>query len=441
MQIKFVAGDGLERKFEITLPQDEIDTAIDRKLHALAAKVRLPGFRPGKVPFNLVKQRYATSTRVEVVEDSMRDAYLKGLEQYQLTPVGRPRFTVTSEVGDPEMLFNAVFEIYPEINLKPLDGLKVEKEVADVQDQDVNNMLEKIRHYHVTWIPVEDEKCSAANGDQVVVDFAAKMLENNDSLIEDEKDVKITIGERLLWEEFEKQLVGMKVNETKEFKLTLPDTHVDKNLAGKELQFRVLLKKIAHPKLPELDDKFAESMHEKGGMVALKKQVRNNLEQELKRTLEQRFENAIFDKVLTENAFSVPKALVENALIDEEASWEARLRSMTKNKKGHQLPAFPKEQYRPRAERQVSLGLLMAAIIKEHQLKVELNEVRDFIKASTKNYSSSEKQRDHMVERIMQNQQQLREYSSRLLGRKLVDFLKKKVQTVEKSVTYAEIMK
>ena len=441
MQIKFVTGDGLERKLEIKLPQEEVDAAVDRKLHELAAKARLPGFRPGKVPFNLVKQRYATSTRTEVLEDSMRDAYLEGLKQYHLTPVGHPKITVTSKVDDPEMLFDAVFEVYPEIKLNSLEGLEVEKQVAEVTEQDVDSLLEKIRRHHVTWLPVEDENCAAASGDQVIIDFTTAVLGSDDATLEDEKDVKVVIGEHLLWSEFEKQLIGMKLNETKEFKLTLPDTHMDKNLAGKELQFKVLLKKLFHSELPELDDKFAESLQEKGGMVALKEQVRRNLEQELKHAIEQRFENAIFDKVLEANHFEIPKALVENALLDEEASWEARLRSLNKGQPRQQSLPFPREQYRPRAERQVSLGLLMAAIIKEHQLKVELNEVKSFIEEATKNYSSSEKQREHMVGRIMQNQRQLREYSSRLLERKLVDFLKGKVHAVEKNVTYAELMK
>lgn len=439
MQVTCENLSGLERKLSITVPAEDISNKVDTKLRKVATKAKMPGFRPGKVPFEIIKKKYQAGAYAEVLESFLRDTYTEAIRQEKLNPAGLPKIDIVSSKSGEPLVYTATFEIYPEVKINSFQEINVEKSIAKVEDSDVDEMLEKMRKSHVTWQEIKDPTRKSKEGDQITIDFTMEpSSESEDAKSQSEKDVEFVLGDGHMWVDFEKQLYDVGVGDDKKFNLQIPTTHTDKNLAGKPADFTIKIIKLCEPILPDLNDEFATKLHIKeGGMAKLREEAKAHMERELETTLQSLFKNAMMDKLLEHNPIEVPKALVENELKRREEEWEKRFTKSKSQGALEKIPEFPRNDFELHAKRSVSLGLLLAAIVKEHQIKVDSQEVSKKINDLVSAYYED---KDEMVNKLMSDQRYLAGIESNLLEEKVIAYLASQVSLTEKTISYKDAM-
>ncbi|EKE01046.1 MAG: hypothetical protein ACD_21C00232G0006 [uncultured bacterium] len=432
MQVTLEKLPGLERKLTITVLADRIENEAQAKLHKIAATAKMPGFRPGKVPFAMLQKRYSDSAHADTIEKLMRETYAEAVKQEKLNPAGMPRIEIISAKQKEPFIYSAVLEIYPEVKLGDLGQIKVEKTVAKLTDDDVNEMLEKLRKEQVQWKKITDPARKSQAGDQLTVDFTVRAIEKSAAEVKTEKNVKFVLGDGSMWDDFERQLYGVLAGEKKKYTLKFPPTHMDKELVGRDAEFEVEILEVCEPVLPLLDDKFAEKFGIKdGGLEGLKTEVRKNLERELQNVLKNAFKNTMMNKLLDSNPIEVPKVLIENELDRLAERWQERFAHQKTEKK---LPEFPRKEFEPQAQRSVSLGLLLSAVIKENNIKAEQKELRAKIEEMASIYDDANK----MVDWYFADPNRSMEIQALLLEEKALDHLASKAEVVEKEVSYKD---
>lgn len=434
MQVTLETLSGLERKLNIIVPAERVDKGVQTKLHKLASTVKMPGFRPGKVPFAMVQQRYEGSVRGEVIENLIRDTYVEAVKQEKLEPVGLPKIEIVSAKPKEPFTYSAIFEIYPQIKLVDFDQIKIEKAVSTLTDADIDEMLEKLRKERVQWKEIIEPTRKAQAGDQLTVDFTVKVIDNPAAETSTEKDVKFVLGSGSMWPDFEKHLYGVSGNEKKKYTLKFPATHVDKELASKDAEFAVEIRKVCEPILSPLDDEFAKNIGiAEGGLEELKVQVRKNMERELQTVLKNSFKHAIMEKLLDSNTVDVPKALIETEIDRLAKNWQERF-TQHKQKAAKNIPEFPRKDAVQQAQRNVSLGLLLSAVIKENEIQVDPQELRNKVEDLASVYDDASK----VIDWYFSDQDRLREIKSLLLEEKAIDYIASKANVVEKKINYKE---
>ncbi len=438
MQSNLTNVSKLERKLDVTIPAESIKARIEQKLREIARRAKLPGFRPGKVPFEVIKKNYFHSTRGDVMRDLVQDSYIDAIKQHNVSPVGMPNIQINSGDADESCNYTAIFEVYPEIALKDLKQITVEKPTAKIADHDLHAMLERMRKAHTKWQEITEQSRKSKAGDQLEIDFTViPIADEEGKKVEPkvEKNAKIVLGDGSMWKDFESQLYDLNAGSEKNYTLKIPDTHVDKDLAGKEAEFQVKVHKINEPIVPELDDNFAAQLQfTKGGIEELKTEVRSHLEKELENTLKEQFKSAISEKLLEHHEVDLPKVLVESEMKAQEQAWRERFAHL---KDKSSLPAFPTKDFEAHAKRNVSLGLLIAEIVKEHKLKVEMEEVRGKIAELASSYYDDSSE---AIEKMLRNERYVDNIRAMLLEDKVINHLASQVNVVDKETSYQDLM-
>jgi trigger factor len=435
MQVTIESLSGLERKLNITVPVDRIENETQKKLHKLTATAKIAGFRPGKVPLAMIQKRYGDSVRGEVIENLIRETYVEAIQQEKLHPAGQPKIEIVSSKPGEPFSYVAILEIYPEVKLNDLSQIKVEKAVSKLTDDDVNEMLKKLQKERVQWKKITDLSRKSQAGDQIIIDFTAKAIDDPSAEAKKEENVKFVIGDGSMWEDFERQLYGVSAGEKKKYTLQFPPTHMDKELIGKDAEFEVEIREVCEPVLLPLDDKFAEKIGVKeGGLESLKAEVRKNMERELQTVLKNKFKQTIMDKLLESHSIGVPKVLVENELEQMHKRWQEHAAGGKKTLE--KPPEFPRKDFEKQAQRSVSLGLLLSAVIKENKITVEQQELRSKIEELASVYDDASK----VVDWYFSDQNRLMEINSILLEEKAIDYLTSKVDLIEKEMGYQDVV-
>ena len=440
MQITLENLSGLERKLNIAVPAENVESEINAKLHKLASKVKIPGFRPGKVPFEMVKKNYADSARIDVIENLIRDSYVAALKQKNLLPVGMPKIEIISSKPGEQFVYNATFEIYPEVKLADFKQIEVEKATSEVSDNDIGDMIEKMRKNQVQWQEVTDSARKSQAGDQITIDFTVTpRVPDKDIKPKTEENIKVVLGDGYMWTDFEQPLYGVSAGEEKKFVLQLPDTHMDKELAGNKSEFAVKVHKICEPILPDLDDNFVEKLNIKGGVEGLKSEVRSHMERGLQESLQELFKKAVMDKMLEHNPVDVPKTLVEKELDRLAYGWQKRSSSYLYGKTAEKAPEFPRGEFEQNAKRSVSLGLLMTEIVQKHQLKIDPQEIQEKIEDMVSAYYDDAD--EEAVNRMLSDANRVKEIEALLLEEKVVDYIASQMNKIEKAISYKDAVK
>jgi len=435
MQVTLEDLPGLERKLNVTVPADRVKSAVESKLQEIAGKAKLPGFRPGKVPFEVIRKNYGKSAHSQVLENLVRDTYPEAIQKENLNPVAPPNIQVVSADPEGHFVYNATFEVYPEVKLVDFEKINIDRSTSKVEEEDLNEMLEKMRKTHIKWEDVTDPARKSQAGDQLTVDFAVKPSDQ-DIEPKTEKGVKFSLGDGNMWDDFEKPLYDMGPGEEKAYTLEMPDTHMDKSLAGKKADFKVKVHKVSSPILPELNDEFAAKMNIKeGGLEKLKDEVRTQMEREVDQVLRGLFKQDVMNKLLELNVLEVPKVLIEHELNRLAQNWNKRLESQG-NLPGKK-PEFPRGEFEPQAKRNVTLGLLLSAIVKEHKITVTPAEVRKKIEGLVSAYYEDKKD---MVEKCLADKSYSREIESLLLEEKVIEHLASQINIIDKTISYKEAM-
>lgn len=427
MQVSVETTAGLERRMTVQVPEERIAAEVDNRLRQLARTTSIKGFRPGKVPFKMVKQRYGDQVRQEVLGDVIQSTYFEAVSQEKLRPAGYPSFEPKSLEQGKGIEYVATFEVMPEIQLATFAGVTVEKPVAQVTDADVDAMLETLRKQNAGWHAVER---GAADGDRVTIDFRGT-IDGADFPGNKGENVPVTLGGKRMIAGFEEGLVGAEVGEERTLDLQFPENFGYKDVAGKPVQFKVSVKKVEAPELPALDDAFAAKFGVEGGIIALRNEVRSNMERELEQRLGNLVKQQVMDKLLEINDITIPQALVqqESQVLAQKMRENMQLPA---DKSGSISPAMFEEQ----AKKRVTLGLLLAELVQRHNLKVDADTLRRKVEQMAAGYEQPEE----VVKWFYADQRRLAEVESLALEDRVVEWVLGQVQVTEKQLGFNELM-
>ena len=429
MQVSVTSGEGLERKLSIELPDEKIEQEVEKRLKAMTGKVRIAGFRPGKVPLKVVKQRYGQQVRREVEADVARSSFVQALQKENLKPAGEPRLEL-GQAEEGRFGFTAVIEVYPEVNVRIPDDLTLEKPVVSVSDEDVDKMVEKLRSQRATWHIVDR---SAQEGDRVIIDFQGK-LDGEPFESGDAQDYPLVIGSGRLIKGFEEQLVGVVAGETRDINVTFPEDYHSEALSGKDAVFTINVKQVEESRPPELEDEgfLAEIGVADGGVEALRSEVRKSMERELAQMLHAKMKEQVLDKLFDAKPIELPSALVAKEV--EQLAAEAQ-RSMG-IQPGQSLSEKAREIFADRARRRTALGLLIGEILREQGLKADPGQVREQIKLEAASYEDPQA----VVNWYYQDESRLSNVQALVLENTVVDWVVAQARVEEVNKTFDEVM-
>lgn len=423
----------LERKMTLTLPVATIQDEVQKRLRKLARTVRMAGFRPGKVPMNIVAQQYGYSVQYEVVNDKVGEAFFNAANEAQLRVAGQP--TITEKEGAPEgqVAFDAVFEVFPEVKIGDLSSAEVEKVSADVSDEAIDRTIDILRKQRRSFAQ-RAKDAPAEDGDRVTVDFAGKIdgepFEGGKA-----EDFSFIVAEGQMLKEFEDAVRGMKAGESKTFPLAFPEDYHGKDVAGKTADFLVTVKKIEAAHLPEVNEQLAKSLGVKEGTVeALRADIQKNLAREIKFRLIQRNKQAALKALEDKAELDIPKASVQaevNRMV-QSARADLKARGI---KDVEKLP-IPEDTFRPEAERRVRLGLVMAELVKSQNLQATPEQ----IKAQVEEMAASYEKPEEVVRYYYADNRRLAEVEGIVLENNVTDYVLGKAKVTEKKLGFDELM-
>ena len=415
----------LERRVSMSLPADEIEKQVDERLKKLARNVRMPGFRPGKVPLKLVVQTYGPQVRSEVMSDAVQKAFTTAVKEANLKVAGYPQIERKNDFE-----FSATFEIYPEVKVGDLAGASVERPVAQVDDAAVDRTLEILRKQRTRFETVER---AAKDGDRLTVDFLgtidAQPFQGGEA-----KDFVFGLGEGRMLPAFETAARGMSAGETKTFELDFPADYHGKEVAGKKASFTMTLKKVDEPRLPELDAEFAKSLGVADGDLAkMRGEVRANVEREVKKRVEGRVKEQALNALLGAAPLEIPKSLVamESNGMAERAMADLKARGLDPQ----QVPINP-QAFEEAAKRRVALGLIIAELARAESLQPKPAEVRALVEQEAQSYESPAE----VVKWFYMQPQRLQEMEALALETNVVKWVLTKAKVLDKPVSFDELM-
>lgn len=431
MQVSVENLSSLGRRLIIKLPAEPIDQEVEKRLKKTAATAHIKGFRPGKAPLKTIKENYEGSIRFEVIDEQMRKSLGQALQEKNLTPAGMPQVNLTNiKPGEP-LEFTAEFEIFPEIDFKSLTGANIEKIIPEILDTDLEETINAVRKQHTRFEKVER---AAQNGDEIIIDFIGKVdgepLENGAA-----EDTALVLGSHRFIAGFEEGLVGAKAGDDVTLNLTFPAEYHHKPIAGKPVTFEVKVKEVLEPRLPEIDETFLKMFNiTEGGADAFRKEVRTNMEREVKQVAKNQLKQTVFDKLLELNTFDIPQALIDAEIDNLQQEAVKEMQAMYKNKS---LPAIPKDIFAERARYRVKLGLLLREAHKALELKLDQSRVQQAVEEFASLYVNPEEATNW----IKNNKQKMREIEALTLEEQLIDKLLEAAHVVEKKETYSHLMK
>lgn len=429
MQVSVEATKGLERKMTVHVPAERVENEVDNRLRRLGRTVKVKGFRPGKVPFKVVKQQYGAQVREDVLQELLRQTYGEALQQEKLRPAGAPAINPVSMEPGKGLRYTATFEVYPEVELKKTEGLKIERQTADVTDADVDDMIEKMRRQRGEWQPVER---GAKDGDRVVIDFEGK-LKGEDFPGNKGEKVPVELGSGRMVEDFEKNLAGLKAGDEKSFDVKFPKDYHAEALQGKKTTFSVKVHEVQELKLPELDEAFCKQFGvEEGGVEQLRKDVRAHMQGELDDALRRQVKEKVLDAFVEANKVELPNALVDDEIHNLQHDMAQRL-GMGKNADPHQ---FPRDLFEERARKRVALGLLLGEFIRRNELKPAPEKVDRLLEDAAENYPDAEE----AVRSFRANPNIMRQIEAMALEEQAVDLLLEKATIKDKPASFEEVM-
>ncbi|WP_336916910.1 trigger factor [Vibrio cholerae] len=428
MQVTVETLEGLQRRLNITVPAANIEDAVAAELRNIAKNRRFDGFRKGKVPMKMVAKMYGKAVRQDVLGEVMQRHFIEAIVKEKINPAGAPTFAPV-EIGEgKDLVFTATFEVYPEVELKGLENIAVEKPAAEVTDADVAEMLETLRKQQATWKEVDE---AAENGKRVSIDFVGSIdgVEFEGGKAE---NFPLEMGADRMIPGFEDGIVGKTKGMEFVIDVNFPEDYHAENLKGKAAKFAIKVNKVEARELPELNDEFVARFGvAEGGVDALKAEVRKNMERELKQAIKARIKEQAIEGLVKENEIQVP-----SALIDQEINV---LRQQAAQRFGGNVEAaaqLPRELFEEQAKRRVVVGLLLGEVIRTHELKADEEKVKALITEMATAYEDP----SEVVSYYEQNQQLMNNMRNVALEEQAVDAIIAKAQVTEKAISFSELM-
>jgi trigger factor len=430
MQAQASTSSNLERNLTLSLPAVEIESEITQRLKRIARTAKMSGFRPGKVPFNIVANQYGYQVRQEVMSDSVQKIFADEVQKQNLRVAGYPRFAPanTGQSAD-RFEFTAVFEIYPEVAIGALAGKKLDRFAATVTDKDIDNTLETLRKQRATYDKADR---AAQKGDFLVVDFKGT-LNGEPFKGGDAENFGLVLGEGRMLPEFEAALIGMKGDEAKTFDLTFPADY-QPELASKTVQFAATVKVVNAPKLPEVDAAFAKSLGiNDGDMSRMRGEIKANLERELKKRIQSKTKDQVMDALLDVCTLDLPRSLVDMEVgrLQDQAVRDLQARGMTT-----QDLQLPPELFVERAEKRVKLGLILSEVVAQNSLDAKPEQIRAIVEEHAESFEDPAQ----MVRWYYSDKSRLQEVEGMVLEDNVVEWAAKSMAVTTVTKEFDEIM-
>lgn len=423
----------LERKITLSLPLAAIQTEVEARLKKVARTVKMDGFRPGKVPMNVVAQRYGYSVQYEVLNDKVGEAFAQAVAETGLRVAGQPRISEKEGAAEGHADFEAVFEVFPEVKIGDLAGAAVEKLTAEVDDAAIEKTLDILRKQRRTFAQRAADE-AAVDGDRVTVDFEGK-IDGEAFAGGKAEGFQFLVGEGQMLKEFEDAVRGMKAGESKTFPLAFPEDYHGKDVAGKTADFLVTVNKLEAAHLPEVNEALVKSLGIADGSVeALRVDIKKNLEREVKFRLQARNKQAVMDALVSVAELDLPKASVqaEVARLMEGARADLKQRGIKDADKAE----IPEDIFLPQAERRVRLGLVVAELVKTNKLEATPEQ----LKAHVDELAASYEKPEEVVRWYFGDRQRLAEVEAVVIENNVTEFVLGKAKVSDKAVSFEELM-
>lgn len=418
---------GLERCMTVSLPVSDIEQDVDASLKRVGKTARIKGFRPGKIPEKVLRQHYGEQVRQDVMTDTIRMSYARALEQEELRPAGGPNIEALPTEDEGKFSYQATFEVYPDITLKPTETISIEKLKVEVEDADVDEMVAKLRDQQADYEEVERKSVA---GDRVIIDFFGKVDEDPFEGGEG-KEVPVIVGEGHVIEDFDKALKGVSAGQEKVAKVKFPKDYPSEHLAGKKAVFDITVHKVQKKILPEVNEEFLKKMGvEDGGLDALKDQLLESMSRELQERLKSETRNRAFSGLLKANTIEVPNALIEEEIKTLQADAMKQLGIEDPEK------APPTSEFHDAAKRRVGVSLLVQELIKDNEIKLDEKRVDERVDEFVSRYEQPEE-----AARIYRsNQELMSRMASGVLEEQVMDFILENAKVKEITSSFKEFM-
>lgn len=429
MQVSVETTSQIERRITIQVPAGEIDEAVNTRLKETAKNVRLNGFRQGRVPMAVVRQRYGQSVRDEVVGEVMRERYVRAITDEGFNPAGYPQIEPLVNEAGKDFEFVATMEVYPEVELASIDGTEVERPVVDVTDADVDEMINTLRKQNAVW---EEVDAAAEDGDQVTIDFQGYL---GDEPFEggSAEGHELVIGSNSFIPGFEEQLIGAKAGDDKTITVTFPEDYQAEHLAGKEATFKVKVHKVSRQALPEVDAEFIERFGVEGGDEAkFRAEIKKNMTREAAQAVDNRVKQQVLDALKKANDIPVPSALVQQ----ETDGMKRQAAQQFGLGEDFDVSQLPNELFEEQAKGRVQVGLLLAEVIKANGLDATDEEIKAKVEELAEQYQDP----SEVVDYYMGNDQMKTQVKSAILEEKAVDKLLEQTTVNDVEMSYQQVL-
>ena len=426
MQASVTTTHGLERRLEVAVPGERVAGEVDQRLKRLARTARLKGFRPGKVPFAVVRQQFGSQVHAQTVSDLMQSTFAEAVSQHRLRPAGGPRIEPIAVEPGSELRYAAIFEVLPDVTLKPLDAIAVERPVATVSDEDVEAMLQSMRAQRPLFTLVER---AAQQDDRVTIDYEGRI---DGSVFPGGKGegMQVTIGAHRILAEIEQALIGMAAGDSKTIPALFPEDYGAKAVAGKAAEFDLKLVKVEERSLPPVDADFARAFGvADGDLERLRSEIRSNMERELEEAVRARLREQLFNALYRDNPLDVPHSMLEEQI--------GEMQAQTARRFGAQDPqqAPGREAFEPGARKRVVLGLLLSEIVRAQGLKVDRARVEQRLEALIAAHPDPQEAR----RQYLASREAMQQLESSALEDQALDWALTQVKVVDRPSSFREL--
>lgn len=420
----------LERRVDLSIAIENVEKEMEQRLKRMGRNMKMPGFRPGKVPFNMVKQQYGDQARHEVLAEELDRVFGETVTAQKIRVAGYPRIEPKTTESTTHLEFTAIFETYPEFAPADMSTAEIERPVLEVSGAEVDQTLDILRKQRVTYA---DADRAAQKDDRVVIDFLGKK-DGEPFQGGQATDYPFVLGHGMMLPDFEQAVEGSKAGESKTFDLTFPEDYFAKDLAGQTVQFDITVKNVQAAVLPEINDEFAQSMGIVDGDVAkMRAEIEANLKREVKRRIEGKLKDQIMEALLKANPITVPNALVEMEV--QRLMQAARQDMEQRGMKVNDFPIQP-EWFADQAKRRVSLGLILAEVVKTENLQATPEQVRTLVEENAASYEQPEE----VIRWYYAQPQRLAEVEGVAIENNVVAWVLSKAKVSDKAAVFDELM-
>jgi len=426
MKVSVESTGNIERKLSITIPAERVDGEVDTRLKSMRGRVKIDGFRPGKVPMSVVSQQYGDSVYQEVVGELFQSTFYEAAEKENLKVAGMPQIDATTLEPGKDLEYTATFDIYPQFKIADVSKMEVKRPVVKIAAADVNEMIETLRTQQKDW---KEVKRAAKKGDLLVVDFDGKLagetFEGGAA-----EDFSVELGEGRMLKDFEKALIGMKAGEKKDADVSFPDEYPAENLKGKTAQFSLSVKTVSAPVLPKVDKDFIKKFGiEDGTEKSFKAEIKSNMERELEQRIKSRIKQSVMEGLHDIHEIDLPKALVEGEI-------QQVRNEMAQNSQGADLSSLPDEMFEEQAARRVKLGLIVGEVITVNKLEKDQAKVDEMLNTLAASYEDPQA----LIEYYRTNQQAMQTIEASVMEEMIVDWVLEKAKIKDEKMKFSDLV-